>query len=919
MDRRRFLGGVTRLGGTTALATLAHRSFGAGDAPLPSSADAPSSTAAKGLLRALDSNPCYLTDGWMIQSSAYVDAKGATISTAQYNAKNWYPATIPATVVAALVHDEVFEDPNFGTNVRHIPGTHYSPKHEFSNLKMPPGSPFQVPWWYRTEFQDPGKHAGRQIWLQFDGICYRADIWINGSRIADSEQVAGTYRTYEFNITDVVRTDSSNVLAVEVFPAQPANLTLNFADICPTLADKNMGLWRPVRLVTTGPVAIHHPQIVSHLDLPSTDVAHVSITADVQNATDRSIEGSLLARIESIKVSQKVQLGAHESKTLTFSPRNFPQLNISSPRLWWPWQMGSQELYTATLEFVCKGEASDAQELQFGIREVGSNLDAAGHRVFSVNGKKILLRGAMWWSNMMLQSLPERLEREMRYARDLNLNSLRLQGKLENEYFYSLADRYGILLLPGWSCCDFFEHWNQWDEEDYTVAQASLHDRLLELRNHPSVLAWLMGDDNPPARRAEAMYLQVIKQANWPDAVLPSASAKPSALTEPSGVKMNGPYQWVPPIYWYTALNRGGASGLATEVGPGINIPPVESLLNFLPPSHLWPPYDSYDRPDEVWSLHAGGWWATGVDLKIFTHALTERYGRANNLEDFTNKAQLMSYEAQRAMFEAYSRNKYLSTGVIQQCMNSGWPSLTWNIYDFYLRPAGGYFGTKKACELLHIQYSYDNRSIVAVNSSYKPATHLQARATVYDLNLGKRFSKEVTFDAAPDSTNTLFKIPAIERLSKTYFLDLRLAKSSGVEISRNFYWLSEKPDMLDEERSTFYYTPAKEFADFTGLQDLPPAEVRVSGRLDRGEKEDLAHIRVENPRNQLAFFLHLRLMNEPDGQEILPILWDDNYFSLLPHEHKQVSARFERFPGVNVVVEVEGWNVSRQSARLGD
>jgi exo-1,4-beta-D-glucosaminidase len=253
--------------------------------------------------------------------------------------------------------------------------------------------------------------------------------------------------------------------------------------------------------------------------------------------------------------------------------------------------------------------------------------------------------------------------------------------------------------------------------------------------------------------------------------------------------------------------------------------------------------------------------------------------------------------------------------------MNSGWPSLEWNVYDYYLRPAGAYFGTKKACELLHIQYSYDNRSIVAVNSTYQPFTNLHARATVYDMNLGQRFSKEVNFNAAPDSTNTLFTIPEIGGLSTTYFLDLRMTNSTGAEVSSNFYWLSTKPDVLDPDpdRNTFYYTPAKAFADFTALGDLAPAEVRVSGRVDKTGKENLAHIAVENPGKQLAFFLRVRLVNEKDGEEILPILLEDCYFSLLPGERKEVTAWFEPSPGLNSVVEVVGWNVARQSSQLSD
>ena len=852
-----------------------------------------------------------LRDGWAIQSSADVKDKGEVISTSTYKPQDWYPATVPATVLAALVADKVYADPYFGANLRDIPGTRYRVGDLFSNLMMPPESPFRSSWWYRREFRDPGKLPGRRVWLQFDGINFRANVWLNGSRLADSAQVAGAYRMYEFDITDAVSKDSTNVLAVEVFPPRPTDLAINWVDINPTPADKDMGLWRSVRIVTTGPVEIRHPQVTSHLDLPSAKVAHLTITADLQNATDHPIKGILQARIESIEISQNIELGPREGRSISFSPANFSPLNISHPRVWWPWQMGPQDLYELALEFVSDGQVSDAQKVQFGVREVTAELDAAQHRVFSVNGQKILLRGAGWWSDMMLQSSPERQEWEIRYARDLNLNALRMDGKLEDDHFAELADRYGLLLLPGWCCCDHWEHWKEWDEEDYTVAPASLRDRLRSFRNHPSVLVWLMGDDNPPPPRVEALYKDIIKESNWPNPVITSATAQPTALSENTGVKMNGPYEWVPPIYWF-GDTRGGAFGLATEVGPGIVIPPVESLRKFLPASHLWP-------PDEVWTLHAGGYTVADVEFKIFTQALEERYGRANTLEDFTKKAQLMSYEAQRAMFEAYSRNKYTATGVLQQMLNNAWPSVDFHIYDYYLRPAGAYFGTKKACEPLHVQYSYDNRSIVAVNSTYRPYTKLKAKATVYDLNLHERFSKEAIFEAASDSTNSLFTIPEIESLSTTYFLDLRLADSSGVEISSNFYWLSTKPDVLDPDRSTWFYTPTKAFADYTGLQGLAPAQVRVSGRIDKDGNEDLAHITVENPSKQLAFFLRVRLANEKDVEEILPILLQDSYFSLLPGERKEVTAKFERSPGLKPVVDVEGWNVPRQSVRLSE
>jgi exo-1,4-beta-D-glucosaminidase len=276
-----------------------------------------------------------------------------------------------------------------------------------------------------------------------------------------------------------------------------------------------------------------------------------------------------------------------------------------------------------------------------------------------------------------------------------------------------------------------------------------------------------------------------------------------------------------------------------------------------------------------------------------------------------------MSYEAERAMFEAYGRNKYLSTGVLQQTLNSAWPSLEWAIYDYYLRPAGAYFGTKKACEPLHIQYSYDDRSVVVVNSLYREFKGLKARATVYDLGLRPKFSKTMTFDVGPDGTARLFLVPEVQHLSTTYFLDLRMEDSDGKPVSANFYWLSTKPDVIDWTRREHRRTAAKSFADYTGLSELPPAQLQVSGRAEKKGKERVAHLTVENPTKQLAFFVRLRLKKGVDGEEILPILLQDSYISLLPGERKEITATYDAWGETPPAVEVEGWNVPRQSVLL--
>src|SRR5213079_2627998 len=187
----------------------------------------------------------------------------------------------------------------------------------------------------------------------------------------------------------------------------------------------------------------------------------------------------------------------------------------------------------------------------------------------------------------------------------------------------------------------------------------------------------------------------------------------------------------------------GGDNGYNTETSPGPAIPPRESLEKFIPKDHLWP-------IDEVWNYHAGGERFTTVN--VFTEGLNRRYGQASSLDDYERKAQALTYDGQRAMFEAYARNKYTSTGVIQWMLNNAWPSLIWHLYDYYLVPAGGYFGTKKACEPVHVQYSYDDNSVAVINGTYGTFKGMKASAKIYSINLAERFSRSMNVDLAADS-----------------------------------------------------------------------------------------------------------------------------------------------------------------------
>ncbi len=859
-----------------------------------------------------------LNDGWALQSSTKVPEKGEAIASPSFQPKDWIKATVPTTVVAAQVKNGLLPDPFFGMNLRQYPGLSYPVGANFSNLTMPPDSPYAVSWWYRKEFTLPKDFAGKTVWLNFRGINYRGNIWLNGKQIANSDQVAGAWRTYEFNVTSNVR-PGVNVVAAQIWAPTDASLAITFVDWNPAPPDKNMGLWRAVYLRASGPVAVRHPAVMSKVDWPANNAAHLTVTALLKNGTDQPVKGTLKGKIESIEFVQNVDLAPGESKDVTFDPVTFQQLNLSNPRLWWPAQMGTPNLYELDLSFEVNGKVSDSTHTNFGIREITSEVDEHApnrfKRLFKINGKNILIRGAGWTPDMMVRFNPQRMADELRYVQDMGLNTVRLEGKLEPELLYETADQQGILVMAGWCCCDHWEHWGNWAPEDFEIAKASLRDQMYRMRGHPSMVMWLNGSDNPPPPDVEEMYLKIEKDLLWPNPIVSSATAKPATITGASGVKMSGPYEYVAPLYWSADPHRptqeqgcnqggcGGAYGFNSETSMGPAVPPIESVRRMVPKDHLWP-------IDDYWNFHAGG--GAFKTLKVFTEAQDNRYGKAASAEEFTYKSQLMTYEGVRAMYEAYSRNKYTSTGVIQWMLNNGWPSMIWHLYDYYLRPGGGYFGAKKATQALNPIYGYDDHSVWLVSSQYGDAKGLKLTVRILNVDATEKFSKGVALDAAADSTAKVFEIPQVDGLSGAYFLDLRVFDASGKLVGSNFYWLSTKNETIDWAKSNWYVTPTESYADYTALAQLPKVKLNVSSRTESKRNQSVMRVTVENPSKSVAFFVRLKVDKGKGGEEILPVVWQDNYVSLLPGEKREITAmyRIADLGGAKPEVEVQGWNV---------
>ncbi|AOR36222.1 exo-beta-D-glucosaminidase [Streptomyces fodineus] len=845
--------------------------------------------------------------GYAIQSSAKVSDSPAAVSSPGYPARGWYPAGPRSTVLAALLADGVYADPFFSTNQQKIPR-----------------ADFQVPWWYRSDFTV--EDTARRTFLDFSGVISAADVYVDGRQVAKTAEVTGAYTHHELDITSLVRS-GTNTVAFRIQPDDPdKDLTMGWIDWLQPPPDRNMGIVRDVLVRTGGPVALRDAHVVTRLAVPSLASADLTVKAQARNDTGSAVTAEVTGHIGATGFTRQVPLAAHETKTVTFSPADTPALHLTAPKVWWPAGMGGQPLYELDLTASVAGATSDTTHESFGIRDVQAPLDPDGARRYRINGRTLLIKGGGWSPDEFLRWDSRYVEDRLKYAVDLGLNTIRLEGHLEPDEFFDLADRYGILTLPGWECCDKWEGnvngadepGEPWTEADYPVAKASMAAEAARLRDHPSVISFLIGSDFAPDAKIEKAYLDALRAADWPDPVVSAASAKSSPRLGSSGMKMTGPYDWVPPGYWY-AKREGGATGFNSETSAGPSIPTLDTLRRMLTPAEL----DTLWKDPAARQYHRSPSSVFGT-LKIYDAALTGRYGAPTGLADYVRKAQLAQYENVRAQFEAYDRNatdaSKPSTGVIHWMFDSGWTSLHWQLMDRYLDQGGAYFGAKKANEPLHIQYSYDNRSVVVVNHRPASATGLTARATLFDPDGTQRYDKTVTgLTVSGDGAHgTALTLPSsVGGLSSTYLLRLVLTGADGQEVSRNVYWLSTRPDTLDWSGTTWYYTPTTSYADLSGLASMAQVPVSATAATESSDGTSTTTVTLRNTGSGKtpALLADVHLV-DARGEPVLPVRWSDNEVSLWPGESVTLTATYRTadLHGSAPRARVSGWNTPERT-----
>ncbi len=891
---------------------------------------------------------------FLMQSSAVVSASGSALSSPDYKGRDhWFPVSVPSTVLSGLVQNKIYADPYSGMNNMLIPDASDSFNHQYhleqySFLPNDP-NPWKKPYWYRTRFAVPAADAGKRFQLVFKGINYRAEVWLNGRLIADSSQMVGMFAAYSLNVSGEIKPGEENALAVKIYPldypglpAHPQldalgdfyenggptgdigkNVTMLSSvgwDWIPAVRDRNMGIWQPVFLRTSGHTTITRPQIITDLPaLPDTGIALISLHLTLNNDSHTKQEGRLNISLtpENFKgvaanFSIPAVAAADGTSLISLAPGDVPELSIHQPHLWWPNGYGKPNLYRIRIRFIQKDRISDDTSFVFGIRTVSSkteNVTGWVRRDFYVNGKRVHLVGGAWVPDMMLNRDSLRYDYELHLCRNANVNLVRIWGGGlgETDDFYNLTDRYGLLVWQDfWITGDThggFKGSADWPFQA-SVFTDNVVNTIYRIRNHPSLLVWTGGNEGHAREELYNSMRDHVAELDGTRPFIPCSSGFSRAPKEwkeswpdnkPAGVYSGGPYSWVGERQYYKLADEGKDWVFKDETGIPSQ-PPYNSLIKIIP--DLIPDTTLPYPLNNSWGYHDAC--SGNGKYDVYYKTMENRFGKPENLQDFSLKMQLMNASGYRAIFESVGNKLNETGGVMLWKLNAAFPSVIWQIYDWYLEPNAGYYFMQNALEPVHVQWNYDDSSVSVVNRSYAAKNNLTCNIDLFSPTGRSSFKQSVKLNIAPASVKQVFSLK--EMLGNTNgisFVVLSLKDGQGNPVSHNVYWLSAGDD-------------------FKALKQMPAA--RLETRVLRTEKsgtENKWTFEISNHSGALAFFINPQLWN--DQQEIMPTWWSANYFSLAAGEKIMVTASCPSdLTSKNPKLKLEGWNTVGEQINLG-
>ena len=816
---------------------------------------------------------------WRIQRDSQVQASGEALAKPGFQDGDWLVATVPGTVLASYYNVGAVPDPNYGDNQLMISDTF-----------------FQADFWYRNEFVAPPARAGERLWLNFDGINWKADVFLNGEKLG---RIEGGFIRGRFDVTGRLRPGQSNALAVRIeknaTPGSIKEKTLDSPDKnggalgadnptyhasvgwdwIPTIRGRNTGIWNDVYLSRSGPVTIENPFVTSTLPLPDTSRADVSVEVTLRNHEPRAVKGTLRGRFGDVAFSAPVTLDAGAAKTVKLDPSTHPALRLQKPMLWWPVGYGEPNLYPVELKFETGGrKLSDAKSFQAGVRQFTYSEEGGVLKIW-INGRRLVPRGGNWgFGESMLRYRGREYDVAVRYHRDMYFTMIRnWVGQVGDDEFYEACDRHGVVVWQDFWLANPFDGP---DPDDNEMFLRNVRDTVLRLRNHPSVGLYCGRNEGYPPKALDDGMKKTVAELHPGLHYIPH-----SAAVVVSG---GGPYRAMPPKFYfqYRATPK-----LHSELGMP-NIVTLDSLRAMMPEKAMWP-------QGAVWGLH--DFCLRGLQGGAsFREMIDKGYGGADNAADWVTLAQFVNYDGYRAMFEAQSRNRM---GMLLWMSHPAWPSFVWQTYDYYFEPTAGYFGSKKGSEPLHIQWNQATGGIEVVNYSGGDARGLTARAELLNMDGTVKWEKTVSLDSAEDSVASCIPMEYPPTLTPVHFLRLKLTRGGQI-VSENFYLRG-----LEE-------------GNHRAIRELPKVKLEASTTVQRQGQRWLLTSELRNVSTAPALMVKLKAVREKSGDRILPALYSDNYVALMPGERRTIRTELEdadtRAEKPRIVVE--GFNTGEVAYR---
>jgi len=853
---------------------------------------------------------------WKVKAACEVKEGGKELSTKQVNDNGWATTTIPATVLSALVRNGYYPNPYIGINNMFIPDINDSFNQQYNLLRyshIKGKNPWKTPYWFCNTFEIPDSVTGKNYWITLNEINYKADIWLNGIKIADSSQVVGMERSFRFNVTNIIKKEAPNHIAIAIYPVEhpgmpdPEPLTpfgepgTNMADGLiskdytkwdvigwdwqPPVRDRDMGITEDVFLSATDDIEIDDLYVTSDIPLPDTSQAFITISATLNNYSNKPKQGKIIAIIangnDKISFEEPFSLKPNQNLVLYFDKNKIESLAISNPKLWWPIGYGQPNLYHLILQAKTSEGDVHIAETNFGIRKVETYIGPV-ERVYKINGKIIYPKGGNWVIDMMLNWTAQRYTDEIKLTQNSGLNILRIWGPTgaPPTAFYDAADKSGVLL---WQ--DFLnDYWGTFrntpgylpDEKLFEQATIAI---VKKYRNHPSLVIWCGGNEGPNPRENLIM-----------EKILPQYDGRDSKhylkISNGDGLHGGGPYHTLLPQDYFTHPKL---MGFSSEIGPS-GVPVFESVAKFItnlgeetaenafPVNGQWAYHDATDRSS---------------DDRKFSHydnIVRNCYGKPTTTMDYFEKCQLVNYDVYRASIEAINRLLWdKASGIALWKSNSSWPSFTWQIYDWYLQAHAGYYGTKKASEMTHIQLNRDNMKIVVLNANHFPIENTTIIANLLDSSLKVIWSAQKNISLKPNSVNHPEIV--VPTFSQTTLLVLKLLSKENKIISENYYWLNPQNN-------------------YTSLRSLPETKIIADLTASINDSCLLVNVNLKNAGSGIALMTQLSLVEKNTKAEILPTYFSDNYLTILPNESKQITiqTRLENLPP-QFMLQVKSYN----------